>query len=141
MSVKLTTSRAEITKYAFDQLEKMKANVIRTLAYVGEQCVNEARTAKTFKDQTGNLNSSFGYAIIDNGEIVNITGFKLIKDGHEGKPNSMEYIRQIAARSEGGLVLVVVAGMNYASYVADKGYNVLDSAELLAERLIPQLIK
>ena len=141
MSVKLTTSRADISRYALNQVEQMKAGVIRKLAYVGEQCVNEARMKKTFKDQTGNLNSSFGYAIIDNGQIISLTGFKLVKDGHDGSVKSSDYVREIAARSEGGLVLVVVAGMNYASYVADKGYNVLDSAEMLAEKLIPQLIK
>ena len=29
--------------------------------------------------------------------------------------------------------------MNYAKFVADKGYNVLDSAEMLAEKLVKEL--
>ena len=36
--------------------------------------------------------------------------------------------------------LVVVAGMNYAAYVEAKGYNVLSSAEHLAERELPRML-
>ncbi|MGV4578106.1 hypothetical protein ACQ1R5_10635 [Ornithobacterium rhinotracheale] len=39
-----------------------------------------------------------------------------------------------------GYVLVVVAGMNYALYVESKGYNVLSTAEQLAEREVPRLL-
>ena len=31
--------------------------------------------------------------------------------------------------------------MRYASFVSAKGYDVLDSAELLAERLVPDMLK
>ena len=39
-----------------------------------------------------------------------------------------------------GVALVVVAGMNYAAYVEAKGYNVLSSAEHLAERELPRML-
>jgi hypothetical protein len=35
----------------------------------------------------------------------------------------------------------MATGMNYSSYVAAKGYNVIDSAEDMAERLVPQLMR
>ena len=40
-----------------------------------------------------------------------------------------------------GVALVVVAGMNYAAYVEAKGYNVLSSAEHLAERELPRMLE
>ena len=40
-----------------------------------------------------------------------------------------------------GVALVVVAGMNYAAYVEAKGYNVLASAEHLAERELPRMLE
>ena len=40
-----------------------------------------------------------------------------------------------------GVVLVVVAGMNYAAHLSDRGYDVLDSAEVLAAKLVPQLLQ
>ena len=45
----------------------------------------------------------------------------------------------IKAKYPKGLVLIVVAGMNYAAYVEAKGYNVLSSAELMAENILKQL--
>ena len=38
-------------------------------------------------------------------------------------------------------LIVVVAGMNYAAYVEAKGYNVLASAEHLAERELPRMLE
>ena len=37
--------------------------------------------------------------------------------------------------------LVVVAGMNYATYVEAKGKNVLSSAEHLAQRELPKMLE
>jgi len=34
-----------------------------------------------------------------------------------------------------------VAGMKYAAYVEARNYNVLSSAELLAEKEVPKLLK
>ncbi len=52
-----------------------------------------------------------------------------------------KFILELAQRYSVGIVLIIVAGMNYARYVSAKGYNVLDSAESLAERLIPQIMR
>ena len=40
-----------------------------------------------------------------------------------------------------GIVLIVVAGMNYARYVEKMGLNVLDSSEMLAKKLVPRMLK
>ena len=41
----------------------------------------------------------------------------------------MEYSRKIISENNKGITLVVVAGMEYASYVNAKGLDVLDSAK------------
>ena len=46
-----------------------------------------------------------------------------------------------AANFPRGIVLVFVAGMDYAGYVADTGRDVLDSAALLADKLVPKLLE
>ena len=48
---------------------------------------------------------------------------------------------RLAGEYPTGIVLIVVAGMKYAIYVADRGYDVLDSAEDLARREIPKMLE
>lgn len=145
MGTKMTTPVQEIDTYINNKVEKSEMIMIRRLAYVGEQCVNEARTGKSYLDQTGNLCSSTGYALIKDGEIIQMSDFKPVKDGAEGKKDGEAYVKELAGfqsvgKIKSGLVLIVVAGKNYAGYVANLGYNVLDSAELLAEKLVPQMM-
>jgi hypothetical protein len=48
---------------------------------------------------------------------------------------------QLVSKFPKGIVLIVDAGMHYASYVSAKGYDVIDSAELLAQQLVPEILK
>lgn len=130
-----------MTDLVYKALQRKKAKCITWLEYVGEQCVNDARLTGSYTDRTGNLRSSIGYIIIDNGQIVTLSGFRQVAKGHEGISRGKSFAQQIAAEIGPRLALVIVAGMNYAAYVQDRGYNVLDSAEELAQKLIPQLIK
>lgn len=149
--VTLTTSKQKIQAYVMQSIERRKKDAVTWLAYVGEQCINDARLNHSYKTQTANLQSSTGYVIVDNGEIVAISSFPADKGtkkdkfgniiyGVEGSKTGKAYAESLAKINSSGLVLIVVAGMNYARYVADKGYNVLDSAQALAEKLIPQLL-
>lgn len=123
--------------------ERVIGVIINTLKYVGEQCVKEAREGGTYKDQTGNLRSSIGYAIVNDGRIVSDglnNQFQQFKDGAQGVDEAKKYLQEVGTRFR-GIALVVVAGMKYAYYV-EKIHNrvVLSSAELLADQLVPQLL-
>jgi hypothetical protein len=50
-------------------------------------------------------------------------------------------VEELAPQYTCGIALIVVAGMEYAATVAAKGYNVLDSAELTAQALVPKLLQ
>lgn len=54
---------------------------------------------------------------------------------------SGQTIAEKVGKETKGVALVVVAGMNYAAYVEAKGYNVLSSAEHLAERELPRMLE
>ena len=122
------------------EIERERFKVIRQLSIIGEQCVNQARISerkgRDYKDQTGNLRASVGYVIVADGEIQELSGFE---GAREGAQTGMQYAQDLAAKHPTGFALIVVAGMNYAEYVAAKGYDVLDSAELLAEKLCKEL--
>lgn len=152
MPIRLVTPNAEINGYIERELEKVRESLIRDLASVGERVVNKARSLPSlpasaagkphqpsYIDWSTNLRSSIGYAVVVDGEVANISGFEAVKNGQEGSKAGADYARELARRYPKGIVLIVCAGMNYASYVSAKGYDVLDSAELLADELAREL--
>ena len=114
-----------------------RTKLIRHLKEVGEACVDEAVSNGNYKDNTGNLRSSIGYVVADDGAVRAEGGFYAFGYG-DGADIGREkaYLR---AASSTGVVLIIVAGMEYAEFVADKGYNVLASAGTLAHNLIKSL--
>jgi hypothetical protein len=51
------------------------------------------------------------------------------------------FLDELSQKRHKGITLIVCAGMNYASHVEARGYNVLTSAEILSERLVPEMMK
>lgn len=158
MPIKRLTPTAEIDRYITGRVEAIKKAIVYNLFAVGEQVVNHARSlpslsAADFKgrkipphqpnymDWTANLRSSIGYVVAVDGEIVQMSSFDVVKEGGEGAKGGKEYAMQLVRDFPKGIVLIVVAGMNYASYVSAKGYDVLDSSELLADKLSSKIKK
>lgn len=140
MPIKRLTPPAEIDRFIEAEVERLKTALVYNLCAIGEQVLNAARLTNSYKDQTGNLRSSIGYVVSVNGEIVQMSSFDVVKEGGDGAKGGKTYALQLVKDFPQGIVLIVVAGMNYASYVSAKGYDVLDSSELLADRLVPQML-
>lgn len=140
MPIKRLTPPAEIDRLIEAEVERLKTALVYNLCAVGEQVLNAARLTNSYKDQTGNLRSSIGYVVSVDGEIVQMSSFDVVKEGGEGAKGGKAYAIQLVKDFPQGIVLIVVAGMNYASYVSAKGYDVLDSSELLADKLVPQML-
>ncbi len=121
----------DVDKVVNARMQVLIQALINTLIYVGERCVKEARETGNYQDQTGNLRNSIDYVVLYNG---------VVKGKSIGNSQSKKTLEQLIPKYRQGLVLLVVAGMNYAVYVEATGRNVLTSAELLAERLIPQIL-
>nr|DAK42878.1 MAG TPA: putative tail-component [Caudoviricetes sp.] len=116
---------------AFDKIkERYIKAATQKFIEVGEHCITEARDNGSYTDRTGNLRSSVGYVVLLDGVVQS--------QGNINKHNQ-EQIEKIKVKYPKGLVLIVVAGKNYAAYVEAKGYNVLSSAELMAENILKQL--
>ena len=122
---------------------------IEALQQLGEECIKYARDdhPANWQDQTGNLRSSIGYMVFENGVAIHQSAFDQIppkkpKKGdyvYKGGATGKELCESIGKGTK-GLTLVVVAGMNYALAVESKGYNVLTGAEHFAERELPRMI-
>ena len=141
MGIKQTTPAAEIDRYIERQVERINRAVVYNLQYIGEACLNAARDTNSYKDRTGNLRSSLGYVIVRDGKIVEQSDFEVVKEGATGAKSGIQYAKEIARQFPEGIVLLVVAGMQYAAFVSAKGYDVMDSAERRADRLVHQILK
>lgn len=141
MGIKATTSPAQFKKTLQNEVNKHKQLLLRNLLYCAEAITNKAREAGTYTDRTKNLRSSIGTIVVVDGEIIKQYGFEpLASEAHRGSIEGQEYAKQLAKEYPKGYAIIAVAGKEYASYVADKGYDVLDSAELLARQLVPSIL-
>lgn len=141
MQFRLATPETEIDAYIDASIEKARNSIVQCLMFVGESCVTEARDNGSYMDQTGNLRSSIGYAVVVDGQIARSKVSEQVKDGVAGKGEATAFLSRLASEHKTGICLIVVAGMNYAVYVEGRGKNVLTSAKLLADRLVPQMLE
>ena len=130
------------------EIERMNRKIKRSLQYAGEVGVNIARDplhAGTFTDRTGNLRSSIGSVVTNNAERGNksraYSDFPVVHNGADGAKEGRKYAKEVISEVHQPHALAVVAGKEYASYVAAKGYDVLDRAEIESRRTFEQLMK
>lgn len=137
MGLRAKFKRSDIR--VFLEREKQKAHdvIITFLAYLGEECINQAKEFGSYTDRTGNLRSSIGYMVLDHGQVVR----SLFKGDQVGQNEGEKYARSLVSDHLDGFVLLVVAGMKYAVHVESRGFDVLDSAQNLAEKRLPSVLR
>ena len=122
-------------------MERLKQAVIYNFCAIGEKVRNAAIERGSYTDRTGNLRNSVGYVVIVDGQVYESGSFGKPDGNSEGKSTGESYARSLVKKFSKGIVLIVVAGMRYASYVSARGKDVLDSSELLADQLVPKMLK
>lgn len=122
--------------------------IMRNLNYLGMKCIVLARTLDTYKDRTANLRNSIGYVIVRNGKVMGTQfesqgrGSEWTSEDGEGEKVGKELALSLAKEFTEGFALIVVAGMEYASYVEDvHGLDVLKPAENLAQSELDTIAK
>lgn len=144
MAIKPNFTKDDVRKRFDAFLNEIEKKQIARLQRLGEMCLVEARTNKGYMMQTGALLSSTGYEVFVDGVAIH-SQFDAAS-GAESNAAEMgiksgQSIAETIGKGTKGIALVVVAGMNYAAYVEAKGYNVLSSAEHLAERELPRMLE
>lgn len=144
MAIRPKFTRADVQKRLDAFLSVVHKRQIECLQALGEMCLTEARNNKGYMMQTGALLSSTGYTIFVDGVALH-SQFDAASGAESNAAQNGIKAGQALAEKVGkntkGVALVVVAGMNYAAYVEAKGYNVLSSAEHLAQRELPRMLK
>jgi hypothetical protein len=119
--------------------ENAQAKLIRYMKLAGEEFVKLARENGSYDNQTENLRSSIGYVVTLDGKIL-IEDFQVVGSGQEGVAKARQLALNVAGKM-GGIVLIGVAGMEYAAAVESKGFEVISNSSLLAEQFLKKAIQ
>ena len=119
------------------QADTLNQKIINAFIYDAEQFIINARgqgqshEMGQYEDVTANLRNSIGYYLFHNGElVVGKEPGEFVGKVSEGKLSSSE-IKSINTEAiqdfikKSGFQLILIAGMNYASYVESNSYNVI----------------
>ena len=133
---------AEQVRRAIDeQVRQFNLAVVNELERVGEESLNRIKRSHDYLTQTGKLESSTGYNVVMKGRVVRSGNFRAALDTAEAKDGTLmgkALADELARQYTDGIVLIMVAGAEYAAYVDAMGYDVITSGFLWAERRLPQ---
>ena len=93
-------------------------------------------------DRTSNLRNSIGYVVAKDGIVIDEVFPNDTKgtESGKGKQVGVNFAKDLAKGFPTGYSLIIVAGMEYASYVEDvRHYDVLNPAKQYAEMKVPEV--
>ncbi len=129
MKIDLEIQKKDLEKVLEKFKNRIDEKVVARLTEIGEKSVEIARNlpnqGKTYRNRTGHLRDSIGFAVLKDGAIV-------AEDFIDPVGRSAVINRQGERYS--GFRLIIVAGAEYATDVHVRGYDVLDSALINAEK-------
>lgn len=144
MAMPITAQIQGLNDEAQRVAERVDKAIFNALSRLGEMCVAKIRersAEQSWCDQTGNLRSSIGYAVVHHGNVISTSDFAVVGNGAEGATDGKAYAAEIASGIRKNWALIIVAGMNYASYVeAIDSKDVLANTELWARAETPKVM-
>jgi hypothetical protein len=137
MALKSNFNQGQIAKDVEKQAGLLYQQIIDAFIMDAEQFIINARgqaqshAAGQYEDETANLRNSISYYLFHNGELVigkepgSFAGKKAEgrKSADEITAMNKQSIQEFIKPS--GFQLILIAGMDYASHVESKGYNVI----------------
>jgi hypothetical protein len=131
MNIHINVNLGDFDREMNEAAERLVQAAIHDLHIIGENYIVEAKEKRTYTDQTGHLRDANSYRIYRDGVSVD-ENIGVLKDG---KPNPTDAMFD-QLKTGKGLEFIVGDGMEYASFVEGKGFNVTTSGFLLVEREI-----
>lgn len=114
-----------------DFLQEADLDISLTMAEVAHNAIAYAKEHGTYKNHTHNLRSAPGTAVVRDNKIVDL--FVPSETGHaEAKSKTENMIIYGATLPKDGII--IADGMEYASFVESKGFDVISGAALNAEK-------
>lgn len=121
-----------------DELKELiQSNIKEAIVETGEEAVQVQKDRnisqkKSYQNHTFNLRNAPGYAVVVNGEEV---ARNVPADGAHGEAKAKTN-KTLDNADKSGIGIIIADGMEYASFVSSKGYDVVDSALLHASKVL-----
>lgn len=119
--------------------ETVREVFLDRLERIGIECVSKVREGGTYGNVTGNLRSSIGFCVLCDGKVYRSSEPKAFKGkkgtGSGGVSQHDKVISSLCKDYSKGIYLFVFAGMHYARYVENMGFDVLTAAKALLDAL------
>jgi hypothetical protein len=155
MPLKVNHTRKSIDDELEAGRKKIDQVITNNVVALGFKAANHARTNRGYTDRTGNLVNSTGFIVLkdwvsvfENFEETFRGGVVKNEEGQIIQKNGLEtgraYATELSAEfnSKKGWVLIVFAGMEYASNVEKvRGRNVLAATELYIKTQWPKMVQ
>lgn len=133
-------NKKQITRYLVTYATRIERALIFNLEVLVAQLENHAKLSAGYEDQTSNLKGSIGGIVLKDGRPVSYKGFNA--GGTEGRNTGKEYLNSLIGNHTRGFVVLIVAGMEYATYVENyHGLNVLKKSELKMKSEFPKILR
>jgi len=136
MPITFNLKTQDIVDWLVPPQEDIEKRCIKALRRAMYDAVNYAKGLNTYKDRTSHLRSSVLFRTYKDGVLVD----EFCSGTAEGISNGRELADKKASGSQTKILSVCVAGMNYASYVEGKGFDVLTGAELRVEKIAKEYL-
>lgn len=145
MGIRMTTDTKALTNFLDRAARKIQENILKALSKLGDEAVVRIRNRsakESWIDHTGNLRSSIGFAVYEQGIKYMESAFAQVLSGSEGSARGKKVINDLAKEYSKVYALVVIAGMEYAGEVeALESKDVLASTKIWATSIVEQRIK
>lgn len=159
MGITLRTSPKAITAETARQLQAIENGIVNRLDLTGAEFMDQAkrdlnidrsafpavrkgkkgdtpRGPGEYLDDTTNLRNSIGYYVLQNGAIIR----GRVEGPAEATSAAMTVLQQVP-KVNIGYQLIGVAGMEYASYLESRGFNVITSQGMVALTNVEQRLR
>lgn len=141
----MTTSASALDAFLQRAARKIQENVLKALSKLGDESAVRIRNRsakESWIDHTGNLRSSIGFAVYEQGSKYMESAFSQVLSGTDGSVKGKKMINDLAKEYSRVYALVVVAGMEYAGEVeALESKDVLASTKIWATSIVEQRVK
>jgi hypothetical protein len=138
MSISLK-NKNEVLRMISEKKFLIEKALIYNLEVLVEKLVNHAKLSAGYNDITSNLKSSIGGVLVKDGKQITFKGF----EGKEkGVSTGERFINDLIGQMGSGYSIIIVAGMEYASYVEDyHNLNVLKLSEIKMNIELPSVLQ
>ena len=123
-----------IKNYLLNAISGIDKTIMEELRNIANELVKDAISNRGYTIDSGDLMSSTGVVIMRNGIVLEIVGLSGTANGKsEGEKHANNLVKDY--RGNNDYKLVLFAGMEYASILEDRGFNVLYVTSVNAQQI------